>query len=88
MAGWDGRGSTRAWRRLRVAVLQRDRNRCRIRRPGTCVGTSVPMHVHHLLGKTRGDDPRFVVAACAPCNLAVGNPMKAADPPCTPVTRW
>jgi 5-methylcytosine-specific restriction endonuclease McrA len=84
---WAG-GSTRAWRIMRAAVLARDHHRCQVKIPKVCVGTSVPMHVHHTRGKQAGDDPRYLVAACAPCNQYIGDPMKAPDPPCTPITRW
>lgn len=85
--GWAG-GSTRAWRTLRAAVLARDKGMCQLKIVGVCVQRSDPMHVHHTLGKARGDDPRYLVAACAPCNLHVGDPMRAADPPAVPVTKW
>lgn len=80
---WQG-GSTRAWRRTRAAVLARDGYACRLRLDG-CEGTAT--HVHHTHGRsTTGDDPRYLMAACAPCNLRVGEP--APDPPARPVTRW
>jgi hypothetical protein len=84
--GWAG-GSTRAWRRVRAFVLARDGHRCRIRLEGVCVG--VATHAHHTRGKAYGDDPRFIVAACAPCNLKKGDPTRVkGDPPCNPVTVW
>ena len=83
--GWAG-GSTRAWRRTRAAVLARDGYRCRLKLD-VCVG--VATHAHHTRGKAYGDDPRFLVAACAPCNLKTGDPTRAkGDPPCSPVTQW
>lgn len=87
MTGWGG-GSTRAWRAVRAAVLARDGNVCKIRIPGTCVNQSEPMHVHHTRGKAHGDDPAYLVAACAPCNLKIGEPALNADPPCRPITKW
>lgn len=81
-------GSTRTWRRVRAAVLARDRWTCQLNVPGVCVQRSEPMHVHHTRGKKYGDDPRYLVAACAPCNLHVGDPMRAPDPPAAPITRW
>lgn len=80
------RGSTRAWRRIRAFVLARDHHTCRIKIDGTCISTAT--HVHHLHGKATGDDPRFLVASCAPCNLKTGDPMRAPDPPAIPITRW
>jgi 5-methylcytosine-specific restriction endonuclease McrA len=88
MTGWAGQGSTRAWRRLRAAVLARDHHTCQIRVPGVCVGRSDPMHVHHTIGKARGDDPAYLVAACAPCNLHIGDPGRGSDPPAAPITKW
>jgi 5-methylcytosine-specific restriction endonuclease McrA len=88
LTGWGGQGSTRAWRTLRAAVLARDGHTCQIKVDGVCVGRSDPMHVHHTRGKTHGDDPAYLVAACAPCNLHVGDPMRAPDPPAAPITKW
>ena len=84
-----GQGSTRAWRRTRAAVLARDQGVCRLRIEGVCTGRAE--HVHHTLGRAvTGDDPRYLVAACAPCNLAIGDPTRAhiADPKPSPSTRW
>lgn len=77
-------GSTRAWRKVRAYVLTRDGHRCQLRLPGC---TTVASHVHHLLGKQHGDDPAQLVAACAHCNLAVGDP-RSHDPAPQPRTRW
>jgi len=83
---WAG-GSTRAWRRLRIRILYRDGYACRLRIPGVCTGLAT--HVHHTLGReVTGDDPAHLVAACAPCNLATGDPSKTPDPPPRPRTRW
>ncbi len=82
---WE-RGSTRAWRRLRALVLARDGYLCRLR---TEVCTHRATCVHHTLGKAvTGDDPRYLVAACKPCNLKIGDPNKGADPPNKGVTKW
>lgn len=93
---WAG-GSTRAWRELRVTVSARDRYRCRVQLPGTCLGHA-PLHatrgvraghLHHTQGRAiTGDDPRFVVWACEPCNLKVGDPTRTPDPAPRPRTRW
>ena len=83
---WQG-GSTRRWRTVRADVLQRDGWRCQLRLAKVCTGTATC--VHHTRGKARtGDDPAYLVAACKPCNLAVGDPTRQADPPSRPVTAW
>jgi 5-methylcytosine-specific restriction endonuclease McrA len=95
MSGWSG-GSTRSWRRIRAAVLERDLARarrtgepwCRLRVPGVCVQVSEPMHVHHVHGKAHGDDTAHLLAACQPCNLHIGDPTKNNEPAITPVTNW
>jgi hypothetical protein len=48
------------------------------------------VHAHHTMGRGRtGDDPRYIVGACEPCNLAIGDPNAgAADPDVVAVTRW
>ena len=82
-----GRGSTRAWRKTRVLVLVRDGYRCQLRLPGVCVGEAA--HVHHTRGKALGDDPAYLLASCAPCNLSLGDPTKKAERPRPkPMTRW
>lgn len=80
---WAG-GSTRAHRRARAHVLHRDGYTCQLRLPG-CL-THAPLHptaglpagqAHHTKGKSvTGDDPAHMVAACAPCNQAVGDPRR------------
>lgn len=43
-------------------------------------GPGVAGHAHHTLGRAvTGDDPRFIVAACAACNLAIGEPGTTPD---------
>lgn len=79
---WAG-GSTRAHRRARAHVLARDGNRCQLRLDGC---KTVADCAHHTLGKAvTGDDPDHMIAACTPCNLAVGDP-RAADPAPRPGT--
>lgn len=90
------KGSTRAWRRIRAYVLARDGHHCRAHRDGWC--TRVPgthqcderaTQVHHTHGRaTTGDDPRYLVAACKPCNLHIGDPTQHTDPPNKAVTQW
>lgn len=88
---WSG-GSTRAWRKLRRAVLDRDRWTCRL-----CGGRIDPAlrhpdprsaQVHHTKGKAYGDDPRHLVAAHRQCNLDAGDPTATADPEPRSMTRW
>lgn len=84
--GW-GRGSTRAWRRVRALVLARDGYRCRLAITGVCTGRATC--VHHTRGKRiTGDDPTYLVAACKGCNLKVGDPTKQPDPAPRPRTQW
>lgn len=81
------KGSTRAWRRIRAGVLARDGYECQLRIDGVCTGRA--HHAHHVRGRAvTGDDPRWIVAACAACNLNVGDPTRAADPPNEGVTQW
>lgn len=96
---WEG-GSTRRWRRVRAAVLARDRAAgwgCRAHDEGWCARPRVHPHTctgmpdvgHHTLGRAvTGDDPRHIVASCTPCNLAIGEPSTGHDPPATPITAW
>lgn len=96
---WAG-GSTRRWRNIRRGVLlanaNANRGRCRLDVgkecarhgrpcPGVCTGTADT--VHHARGKQHGDDPRYLVACCAACNLHVGQPG-AVSPDPQPRSRW
>jgi 5-methylcytosine-specific restriction endonuclease McrA len=81
---WAG-GSTRAWRKVRHHVLTRDAYRCQLRLPG-CTAAATAAH-HTRPRAVVGDDPRFLVAACARCNAQVGDPGRL-DPAPTPRTRW
>lgn len=101
-SSWQS-GSTRRWRRTRALVLNRDGLRCRAHEDGWCArvpgehrcsgvaALSGPDagHAHHTLGKAvTGDDPRYIVAACAACNLHIGDPTRDADPSNKAVTKW
>lgn len=79
-----GRGSTRAWRKLRADVFEAQGTRCRLAIPNVCTGLAT--EVHHTRGKAYGDDPAYLVVACRPCNLHVGEPKQ--DPKPTQRTRW
>jgi hypothetical protein len=86
VSNWE-KGSTRNWRRVRALVLLRDNWVCQLKLPRVCVGNAT--HVHHTAGRAvTGDDPAWLVAACAPCNLAIGDPTKLNDPPNQAITRW
>lgn len=88
---WAG-GSTRRWRKIRQTVLDRDEHRCRLQLPAwgpapdqQCQGKADC--VHHTRGRGQtGDDPAYLVAACSPCNLHLGEPD--TDPTPAPTTRW
>jgi 5-methylcytosine-specific restriction endonuclease McrA len=95
VSNWEN-GSSAAWRAMRLFVLDRDKHRCQIRTEGTWVNRKgqtlyclvKATHVHHTRDRrVVGDDPAYLVAACAPCNLHVGDPTKG-DPAPTPATRW
>jgi 5-methylcytosine-specific restriction enzyme A len=60
-------GSTRAWRKVRAAVLERDGWRCY-----WCGGRAT--EVDHLRARARGggDEPGNLVASCMPCNRSRG----------------
>ena len=80
------KGSTRRWRDLRRRVLQRDSWECQLRLAGC---THIATCVHHTRGRAvTGDDPAHLVAACQSCNLKLGDPTRASDPPPRPRTRW
>lgn len=84
---WSG-GSTRRWRRIRAQILQRDHNLCQMRLTGVC--TTEADTAHHVLGRAvTGDDPAYLVAACAACNLHIGEPgTRTPDPEPRRMTQW
>jgi 5-methylcytosine-specific restriction endonuclease McrA len=56
------------WRRMRLLVLDRDRNRCQIR-GRNCRGWAT--QVDHIVSRADGGalfDPANLRASCAPCN--------------------
>lgn len=69
---WAG-GSTRAWRRVRRLVLERDGYRCKRPVVGGLCGAHANQ-VGHVVARVDGgtDDPRNLRAECAPHNLADG----------------
>jgi 5-methylcytosine-specific restriction endonuclease McrA len=81
--GWI-RGSTRAWRKVRAYVLDRDGRRCQLGLPGC---TTIATRAHHTRDRALvGDNPAHLVAACAWCNQSTGEPGRH-DPDPTPRTR-
>jgi 5-methylcytosine-specific restriction endonuclease McrA len=84
---WAG-GSSYAWKKIRRAVILRD-GECKLRSSPRCNGR--PETVHHTQDRAVvGDDPRFLIAACGPCNYGYGDPTdpKHGNPPANPRTRW
>jgi hypothetical protein len=84
------RGSTYKWRTLRARVLQanlvENQGRCVVALPEVCTGQADT--VHHQLGRAvTGDDPRYLVACCRACNLAIGEP-KNNSPQHKTISRW
>lgn len=70
MAGWDGTGSTRAWRKVRARILVRDSFVCRMVPGCTTRASTVDHVVPRALGGT--DDPSNLRAACAAHNSSAG----------------
>ena len=84
--------NTRAWRRVRLAVLDRDKWICQLCKqpidPRLKHPHPMSAQVHHTLGRAvSGDDPRYLVAAHRACNVAEGEPGRT-DPTPTSLTRW
>lgn len=89
MSALTPRGSTRAWRRIRAYVLERDRYACQFlvpANPGGICG-AYATHVHHTDPRESGgsDDPANLAAACADHNLTKGSepgltPRETATP--------
>jgi 5-methylcytosine-specific restriction protein A len=67
-----GQGSTRAWRKVRAAVLQRDNYQCQLRDVGCTIQASEVDHTTNVasLGVRRADaiDPNRCRASCADCH--------------------
>lgn len=85
------RKSKAGWAKVRADALadnQRLRGgRCQLAIKGTCTG--VATCVHHVLGRgVTGDDPRYLMASCGPCNEKTGDPARVPDPPARRITRW
>jgi 5-methylcytosine-specific restriction endonuclease McrA len=72
VAGRDPRLASVEWRRLRLAIIDRDLGVCQIRGP-RC--TRAATCVDHIVGRADGGDmwdPNNLRAACAACNGAGG----------------
>lgn len=81
-------GSTSAWRRMRLAVLERDARRCRMPLPNGTPCLAPANTVDHILPLADGGaflDPTNLRAACARHNYAAGaritNRMRGATNP-------
>jgi hypothetical protein len=64
-----------------VLALNAEQNegRCVLAIAGVCTGQATC--AHHVLGRAvTGDDPSYLVAACAACNLHVGEPKTSPAP--------
>lgn len=96
--GWAG-GSSRAQRRQRAQVLQRDGGLCQLRIPlnprdpdddGCEVYANQVHHKHGITvsGKVVANLDELE-AACERCNLKAGDPIQHRDPePNPPRTKW
>lgn len=83
--GWGEQGSSRAWRRVRAHVLDRDRYRCQLQLDGCTYRATVAHHTVTFIGRPEDVDPALIIAACEHCNLAVGDPA-STDPEPKPWT--
>lgn len=77
-------GSTRAWRRMRLLVLERDRWRCQLPADdGSGLCLAYADHVDHITARAHGgtDEPANLRASCAHHNLlrGVGGPPAPAQ---------
>jgi len=91
MTGWEG-GGTRAWRKVRAYVLDRDGWRCRL--CGLPISRAIKYphpksaSVHHTRGKRNGDDPKDLVATHLDCNQNAGTITATPDPEPRSRTEW
>jgi hypothetical protein len=77
-------GSTRAWRRQRMRVILAAEGRCQIQIEGICLG--IATQAHHTRPWAPAVPDEWLLAACWPCNRALGQPED--DPAPTPLTTW
>lgn len=88
-APWAG-GSTYAWRRLRIVVLNRDSWRCQIPKADGSLCLAPATHVDHIVPRSKGGahlDMANLRAACAPCNLSRGPGRPPRTEPAPPRRR-
>lgn len=84
---WAGKGGSRAWRRVRLAVLNRDGHVCQVRGP-RCTGLAT--HVDHMapwFGRPEDVPINLLRAACRTCNIGQGAPTTEHLEPVRR-TRW
>lgn len=72
MSSW-GQGSTRATRRVRGQVLDRDEHVCQLMLKGCTVHATEAHHIQGLQGQRRSEatDPDSMIAVCSPCHNQV-----------------
>lgn len=79
---WSGQGSTRAWRKKRARVLERDNHRCQLQYAGYCTGRATTAHHTIPWNGNPADIPdQYLVAACFPCNHHAGQPTNPDPEP-------
>lgn len=90
-------GSTRAWRRIRSYILERDGWRCQVPGPDGALCLAYAGTVDHIVPRALGgtDDPSNLRAACATCNSRAGATVRrpgalvvVIGPPCSGKSTW
>lgn len=86
-SNWSG-GSSAEWKKVRRLVILRDQE-CKLRTSPRCNGRAETVH-HTQDRAVVGDDPRYLIAACGPCNYSYGSPTqeKYGDPQPNPRIKW
>lgn len=82
MAALTASGGSRAWRRLRLLVLDRDGWRCQLPTVTGSLCGAPASHVDHIVPRKDGggDGLDNLRAACPPCNLRRGAGRPPTDP--------
>lgn len=79
---WGKRGGSRAWRRKRARILERDNHRCQLAYPGYCLGhATTAHHTQPWDGDPTTAPDHTLIAACQPCNHHAGQPTNPDPPP-------